>query len=170
MSDPGLHRIEVSAESFYIEAQSNPEADRYVFAYTITIRNIGRVAAQLLTRHWVITDSHGEVEEVRGDGVVGEQPHLSPGEMFRYTSGAIIETPVGTMHGSYQMVADDGLRFDAEIPEFALLAPRTRARPACTSPRSPAVARRAGPPEPGARAPERGGWPRPMRAPFRTAG
>ena len=125
MNDPGLHRIEVSAESFYIEAQSNPEADRYVFAYRITIRNIGRVAAQLLTRHWVITDSHGKVEEVRGDGVVGEQPHLNPGEMFRYTSGAIIETPVGTMCGSYQMVADDGSRFDAEIPEFALLAPRT---------------------------------------------
>lgn len=125
MNDPGLHRIEVSAESFYIEAQSNPGADRYVFAYRITIRNIGRVAAQLLTRHWVITDSHGKVEEVRGDGVVGEQPHLNPGEMFRYTSGAIIETPVGTMCGSYQMVADDGSRFDAEIPEFALLAPRT---------------------------------------------
>ena len=125
MSDPGVHCIEVSAESFYIEAQSNPEADRYVFAYRITIRNIGRMAAQLLTRHWVITDSHGKVEEVRGDGVVGEQPHLNPGEMFRYTSGAIIDTPVGTMRGSYQMVADDGSRFDAEIPEFALLAPRT---------------------------------------------
>ena len=125
MTEPSLHRIEVSAESFYIEAQSNPQADRYVFAYTITIRNVGRVAAQLLQRHWVITDSDGKVEEVRGDGVVGEQPHLNPGEMFRYTSGAIIETPVGTMHGSYQMVADDGAHFDAEIPEFTLLAPRT---------------------------------------------
>ena len=125
MSDSIPNRIEVSAESFYIEAQSHPEADRYVFAYTITIRNVGRVAAQLLRRHWVITDSHGKVEEVRGDGVVGEQPHLNPGEMFRYTSGAIIETPVATMRGSYQMVADDGARFDAEIPEFALLAPRT---------------------------------------------
>ena len=125
MDISSLHRIEVSAQSFYIEAQSKPEADRYVFAYTITIRNIGRVAAQLLTRHWVITDSHGKVEEVRGEGVVGEQPHLSPGEMFRYTSGAIIETPVGTMRGSYQMRADDGARFDAEIPEFALLAQRT---------------------------------------------
>ena len=125
MSDPGVHRIEVSTETFYIEAQSDPEADRYVFAYRITIRNVGRVAAQLLRRHWVITDSHGKVEEVRGDGVVGEQPHLSPGEMFRYTSGAVIETPVGTMRGSYRMVADDGAEFDAEIPEFALLAPRT---------------------------------------------
>ena len=95
MSDPGVHRIEVSTETFYIEAQSDPEADRYVFAYRITIRNVGRVAAQLLRRHWVITDSHGKVEEVRGDGVVGEQPHLGPGEMFRYTSGAVIETPGG---------------------------------------------------------------------------
>lgn len=125
MSDPIPHRIEVSAESFYIEAQSDPEANRYVFAYTITIRNVGRTPARLLRRHWVITDSHGKVEEVRGDGVVGEQPRLSPGEMFRYTSGAIIETPVGTMRGSYRMVADDGASFDAEIPEFALLAPRT---------------------------------------------
>ena len=125
MPEPSPHCIEVSAESFYLEAQSDPTADRYVFAYTITIRNRGRVAAQLLRRHWVITDSHGKVEEVRGDGVVGEQPHLEPGEAFRYTSGAILETPVGTMRGNYQMVADGGARFDAEIPEFALLAPRT---------------------------------------------
>ena len=125
MADQSPYRIEISAESFYIEAQSSPEAGRYVFAYTITIRNVGRIAAQLLRRHWVITDSHGKVEEVRGDGVVGEQPHLGPGETFRYTSGTIMETPVGTMRGSYQMVANDGARFDAEIPEFALLAPRT---------------------------------------------
>ena len=125
MEDPNRHHIEVSAESFYIEAQSNPEAQRYVFAYTITIRNAGQVAAQLLSRHWIISDSNGKVEEVRGEGVIGEQPHLDPGEVFRYTSGAVLESPVGTMHGSYQMVADDGARFDALIPEFALLAPRT---------------------------------------------
>ena len=125
MDDPGRHRIEVSARSFYVEAQSNPEARRYVFAYTITIRNAGEVAAQLLSRHWVITDSDGKVEEVRGEGVVGEQPHLNPGEEFRYTSGAVLESPVGTMRGSYRMVADDGAHFDAAIPEFALLAPRT---------------------------------------------
>ena len=110
----------------YLDEQSSPDDERYVFAYTVTIRNTGAVAAKLISRHWVITDGHGEVQEVRGDGVVGEQPHLSPGEAFRYTSGAVIETPVGSMHGSYRMLADDGSEFDAAIPAFSLAMPRVR--------------------------------------------
>ena len=102
-----------------------PDAQRFVFAYTITIHNSGSIAARLLTRHWVITDSNDKVQEVRGDGVVGETPHLNPGESFRYTSGTILETPVGRMEGSYQMEADDGVTFDAEIMPFSLAIPRT---------------------------------------------
>ena len=120
-----LYNIEVSVESTYVPEHSEPEEDRFVFAYTITLVNRGSVSAQLLSRHWVITDADSQVEEVRGDGVVGEQPVLKPGEGFRYTSGAVIETPVGTMQGSYQMVAADGQQFDAAIPEFVLSAPRT---------------------------------------------
>ncbi len=119
------HNVKVAAQSFYIEEQSVPEQDRYVFAYTITIRNEGTVPARLLSRHWVITDSNGRVEEVRGEGVVGEKPYLRPGEGFQYTSGAIIETPVGSMQGSYQLIADDGVAFEAFIPAFTLSAPRT---------------------------------------------
>ena len=119
------YNIEVSTQTFYLEEQSIPEQDRYVFAYTITIRNHGRIAAKLLTRHWIITDSNGKVEEVRGEGVVGEQPYLRPGESFQYTSGAIIATPVGSMRGSYQMITDDGVTFDAAIPAFTLSIPRT---------------------------------------------
>lgn len=118
------YNVQVQTESFYIEDQSIPERDQYVFAYRITIRNTGEVAAKLMTRHWVITDANGKVQEVRGEGVVGEQPLLKPGDEFQYTSGAIIETPVGTMKGSYQMVADDGGHFDAEISPFTLAAPR----------------------------------------------
>ncbi len=124
MNDPGLNNIRVDVETRYIEEQSNPEQNYYVFAYTITIQNQGRQAAQLLTRHWVITDSNHKVQEVRGDGVVGEQPHLKPGEQFVYTSGTMLETAVGTMKGSYQMLADDGSRFDAPIEEFVLSTPR----------------------------------------------
>ena len=120
---PDHYRIEVTAETEYLEEHSQPDEPRYVFAYTITIRNVGTVAAQLLTRHWIITNADGNVQEVRGDGVVGEQPHLSPGERFRYTSAAAITTPVGAMHGSYQMVADDGVAFDADIPAFGLAIP-----------------------------------------------
>ncbi|MFO1433207.1 MAG: Co2+/Mg2+ efflux protein ApaG [Candidatus Competibacteraceae bacterium] len=119
------HHVRVAAQSFYIEEQSVPEQGHYVFAYTITIRNEGAVPARLLSRHWIITDSNGKVEEVRGEGVVGEQPYLRPGEGFQYTSGAVIETPVGSMQGSYQMVADDGVAFEAKIPIFTLSAPRT---------------------------------------------
>lgn len=119
------YRIEVDAESTFVEEQSDPDEERFVFAYTITIRNTGSVAARLLTRHWYITNANGEVQEVTGEGVVGEQPHLDPGEGFRYTSAALITTPVGTMHGSYQMLADDGVRFDAEISPFRLSVPQS---------------------------------------------
>jgi len=116
--------IRVAAQSFYIEAQSEPEQNRFVFAYVITIRNEGNMPAKLLTRHWIITDSNGKIEEVRGEGVVGEQPYLRPGEGFQYTSGAVLDTPVGSMHGSYGMVADDGMEFDATIPAFSLAVPQ----------------------------------------------
>ena len=124
MNESELNRIQVDVETRYIEEQSNPEQNYYVFAYTITIQNKGRQAARLLTRHWVITDSNQKVQEVRGEGVVGEQPHLKPGEQFVYTSGTMLETAVGTMKGSYQMQADDGSEFDAEIDEFVLSTPR----------------------------------------------
>ena len=117
------YRIEIAIQSVYIDDESEPDDNKYVFAYTVTIRNVGTVPAQLLTRHWTITDADGKVQEVRGEGVVGEQPRLVPGEDFQYTSAALIETPVGTMGGSYQMVADDGVSFDAEIPLFRLSIP-----------------------------------------------
>jgi len=118
------HSIEIDTVSNYLESQSAPEAARYIFAYTVTIVNAGTVPAKLLSRHWVITDSNGKIQEVRGEGVVGEQPHLAPGEYFRYTSAAMIETPVGTMRGEYQMISDDGAHFDAEIAPFVLAVPR----------------------------------------------
>jgi ApaG protein len=118
------YEITVSARTVYIPEQSDPARQRYVFAYTITIANTGEVAAQLISRHWIITDANNQVQEVRGLGVVGQQPLLKPGESFEYTSGAAIATPVGTMRGSYQMLAEDGVVFDAPIPEFALSAPR----------------------------------------------
>ena len=118
------HQIEVDASTHYLESQSAPEEDRYVFAYTITIRNSGPTSARLLARHWVITDANGKVQEVRGEGVVGEKPHLSPGQSFRYTSAAMIATPVGVMRGEYRLVSDAGEPFDAEIPSFTLAVPR----------------------------------------------
>jgi ApaG protein len=117
------HKIRVEVDTSYLEDQSDPKERRYVFSYTITIRNEGSVPARLLTRHWIITDSNGKVQEVRGDGVVGEQPYLKPGQGFRYSSGAVLETPVGAMQGSYQMVADDGEQFDAPIAAFRLAMP-----------------------------------------------
>jgi ApaG protein len=117
------HRIVVEVTTAYVQDQSDPREQRYVFAYTITIRNEGDLPARLMTRHWIITDANGKVQEVRGDGVVGEQPHLKPGQGFRYSSGAVLETPVGVMQGSYQMVADDGARFDAPIAPFSLAMP-----------------------------------------------
>lgn len=119
------YNIKVAAQAFYLEEQSDPEQDRYVFAYTVVIQNQGSIAARLLSRHWIITDANGKVEEVRGEGVVGEQPHLQPGAGFRYTSGAILDTSVGSMRGSYQMLADDGMTFNADIPPFVLSIPRT---------------------------------------------
>ena len=124
MSDEKRYRVEVSARTQYLPEQSDETAGRYVFAYTITIRNTGNVTAQLVSRHWVITDAESQVQEVRGLGVVGEQPLLKPGEAFEYTSGTAIATQVGTMRGAYQMVAEDGTRFDAAIPEFTLSVPR----------------------------------------------
>lgn len=121
--DDEKYNIRVTVDTVYVEDQSDPETDRYVFAYTITIENPGSITARLLNRHWIITDASGQVQEVKGEGVVGEQPILQPGGTFRYTSAAMIETPVGTMTGSYEMVADDGVRFDAEIPAFKLSAP-----------------------------------------------
>jgi ApaG protein len=122
-SDLGNPRIRVEVETSYVEEQSDPRDKRFVFSYTITIRNEGRTPARLMTRHWIITDANGNVKETRGDGVVGEQPYLKPGQGFRYSSGAVIETPVGTMQGSYQMVADDGEQFDALIAPFRLAMP-----------------------------------------------
>jgi ApaG protein len=119
------HAIEVIVATRFLEDQSIPEEDRYVFAYTIRIVNLGDVPARLLSRHWIITDANGKVQEIRGEGVVGEQPWLRPGEHFEYTSGAVLETPLGTMHGSYQMLADDGTAFDALIDPFTLSIPRT---------------------------------------------
>ena len=119
------YAIDVDVATRFLDDQSAPEDGRYVFAYTIRIHNRGRVPAQLLRRHWVITDANGKVEEVRGEGVVGEQPRIEPGDQFTYTSGAVLRTAVGTMEGSYGMSGDDGTRFDAPIPPFTLSVPRT---------------------------------------------
>jgi ApaG protein len=118
------HEITVTTRTTYVPEQSDPGSGRYVFAYTITLRNTGNVTAQLISRHWIITDANNQVQEVRGLGVVGEQPLLKPDESFEYTSGTSIATPVGTMRGTYQLVAEDGLQFDAPIPEFTLSMPR----------------------------------------------
>lgn len=120
---PELYNTEIEVQTHYIPDESDPENNRYVFAYTITISNNGQIPAKLLTRHWVITNADGKVEEVKGEGVVGEQPHLNPGEQFRYTSGTILETPLGSMKGTYHMIADDGVEFDADIPMFTLSKP-----------------------------------------------
>lgn len=116
------HNIIVSATPTYLEDRSAPDRAQFVFAYTINIENQGNLAAKLLTRHWVITDSEGQIEEVRGPGVVGEHPHLQPGEHFQYTSGAVLKTPLGFMSGSYQMRDEKGELFDAPIPTFTLTA------------------------------------------------
>ncbi|RNF84174.1 Co2+/Mg2+ efflux protein ApaG [Montanilutibacter psychrotolerans] len=119
------YAFDINVATRYLDDQSEPEQDRYVFAYTINIRNCGTVPARLLARHWVITDANGKVQEVEGEGVVGEQPWLRPGEHFEYTSGAVLETDLGTMCGSYAMLADDGTHFDAPVPAFTLTVPRT---------------------------------------------
>ena len=124
MGQEKLYDIAVSVVTQYLADQSDEDAGRFVFAYTITVRNPGNVTAQLISRHWIITDSQGLVQEVRGLGVVGAQPVLRPGESFEYTSGTSIATPVGTMRGSYQMVAEDGTHFEAPVAEFSLAIPR----------------------------------------------
>jgi ApaG protein len=122
MSNP--YEIDIEVETSYMADHSEPDKDRYVFAYTITLVNRGSISAKLLTRRWIITDADNRIEEVEGEGVVGEQPTLKPGEGFRYTSGTVVETPVATMHGTYKMLAEDGNTFDTDIPQFVLSAPR----------------------------------------------
>lgn len=124
MAESKKYEIAVVAVPQFLPDQSEPENSRYVFAYTITIRNTGNIASQLISRHWIITDAEELVQEVRGLGVVGHQPLLQPGESFEYTSGCSLATPVGTMRGTFQMVAEDGTSFEAVIPEFALAVPR----------------------------------------------
>ena len=119
------YKISVEVTPAYIKEQSNPNQGHYVFSYTVTIINNGKLPAKLLARHWIITASNGETQEVKGDGVVGEQPYLKPGEGFQYTSGTMMKSPAGSMAGSYQMISDDGFHFDADIPEFYLVAPNT---------------------------------------------
>lgn len=122
---PDPYAIEISVDTHFVAEQSQPDFDRYVFAYTVTLRNIGVLPARLLSRHWIITDANGKIEEVRGEGVVGEQPRLQPGEGYVYTSGAVLQTSVGTMRGAYFLHADDGTDFETPIPEFVLSVPRT---------------------------------------------
>jgi len=124
MATAKKYDITVTTRTTYVPEQSDTERGRYVFAYTITLKNTGTVAAQLISRHWIITDANNQVQEVRGLGVVGEQPKLAPEQTFEYTSGTAIATPVGTMRGTYQMVGDDGSEFEASIPEFTLSIPR----------------------------------------------
>jgi len=124
MSNDVDYNMNVTVDSQYIEAESNPEANRFVFAYTVKITNIGSIGAKLISRHWIITDANNRTQEVKGKGVIGEQPYLKPGESFEYTSGTMMETPVGSMHGSYQMVANDKHDFDAIIKPFTLALPK----------------------------------------------
>lgn len=124
MTNP-RYRIDIDARTRYVEDQSRPDQSHFVFAYTIRLRNTGTIGARLMTRHWRIVDANGKVQDVRGEGVVGEQPWLAPGSEFEYSSGAVIETGVGSMSGSYQMLADDGTLFEAPISAFTLSVPRT---------------------------------------------
>lgn len=125
MTEDSRYDVSIEPVATYVADQSDPERHQYVFAYTIRITNLGTLAATLVSRHWIITDAEHRVQEVRGPGVVGQQPTLAPGESFEYSSGASIATPVGTMRGSYQMVASDGQAFDAPIETFTLSVPRT---------------------------------------------
>jgi ApaG protein len=125
MAEAKKYEVQVDVHTDYVAEQSDPASERFVFSYTITIANAGNIPAQLISRHWIITDADGRMQEVRGLGVVGHQPLLQPGEKFEYSSGCALNTPVGTMKGSYQMVAEDGTQFDAPIAEFILSMPRT---------------------------------------------
>lgn len=124
MSDANKYEVKVAVQTRYVEDQSDPEEARYIFSYTVTITNTGTVPAQLISRHWIILDSAETEQQIRGLGVIGQQPLIKAGEKFEYTSGCALNTPVGTMRGSYQMLAEDGTHFDAEIPEFTLAMPR----------------------------------------------
>lgn len=125
MNEIAKYDIQIDVSTNYLKEQSSEYANRFVFSYTITIRNTGNIAARLISRHWIITNANGEIQEVQGLGVVGEQPYLQPGEEFRYSSGSVLETPVGTMEGSYTLVADDDLEFKTPIPPFTLSVPHT---------------------------------------------
>ncbi|MHB9807418.1 Co2+/Mg2+ efflux protein ApaG [Pantoea ananatis] len=118
MSEPA--RVSLHVQSLYVASQSSPEDERYVFAYTVTIRNLGRSSVQLLRRYWLITNGNGRETEVQGEGVIGEKPHIAPGNEYQYTSGAVLETPMGTMQGHYVMVDEQGDEFHVEIPVFRL--------------------------------------------------
>lgn len=124
MDNNDKYRINIAVRVNYLPEQSDEADNRFVFSYTITITNVGYINTKLVSRHWVITDANRHVQEVRGQGVVGEQPQLQPGQSFEYTSGTVLSTQVGTMSGSYQMVAEDGVGFEAPIPEFVLSVPR----------------------------------------------
>ena len=124
MENNSLYKVQIVAQVKHLAEQSDEAGNRFVFSYTITLTNNGESTVQLLSRHWIITDSNNQVQEVRGQGVVGEQPVLKPGQSFGYTSGTVLSTPVGTMTGSYQMVAEDGTKFEAPIPQFVLSVPR----------------------------------------------
>jgi ApaG protein len=124
MENKSAYKIQIVAQVKHLAEQSDEADNRFVFSYTITLTNNGESTVQLLSRHWIITDGNNQVQEVRGQGVVGEQPVLKPGQSFGYTSGTVLSTPVGTMTGSYQMVAEDGTKFDAPIPQFVLSVPR----------------------------------------------
>jgi ApaG protein len=119
------YEFTVSVRPQFMPDHSQPDEQNFMFAYTVTIRNTGEAPAQLISRHWIITDANSKIEEVKGLGVVGEQPTLQPGQAFEYTSGCPLATPVGSMRGTYQCVGDDGTRFEATIPEFVLSMPRT---------------------------------------------
>ena len=119
-----LYKIDISVATEYLEYQSMPNMNKYAFSYKVTIKNLGKIPVKLISRHWIITDANENTEEVKGLGVIGEQPRLKTNEFFTYTSGTIISTPIGTMHGTYQMIADNGYQFDAEIPLFSLKVPK----------------------------------------------
>ena len=125
MNETQTNQININVDTHYLSSQSDPDNEQYVFSYTITIQNSGSQAAQLQSRHWIITDANGHVQEVRGEGVVGEQPLLRAGDAYQYSSGAMLQTPVGSMQGSYQMVGADGTKFDAAIPIFTLSTPNS---------------------------------------------
>ena len=124
MSNEPTDQFSVAVETLYLKSESQPDDSRYVFAYTVTIENIGDRPAQLINRHWIITDANGRVQEVQGEGVVGEKPLIKPGEGFQYTSGTMLETPAGIMEGSYQMITEDGENFKTPIQPFTLSIPR----------------------------------------------